>query len=233
VFSASVQRASKGLWRSNRIVAIAEGAHPEDARAGEFEQGRRGWKKYGCLIPVSKNVCARSTRLSVKQCELQEYNFAPDRWFSKDTAPDAVPPKLAAHFSRYPRRREAASRISRHVQRRVISATVRLDDDFNILIEGHEEPQQAFDGERPEIAAEHFRDIGLLDAEQIGGRGLFQTALFHDAVDLEDKLGLDQMLIGVLHTEILEHVPASGLISFFIAHGCLSLLSVRPRAAVA
>jgi hypothetical protein len=52
---------------------------------------------------------------------------------------------------------------------------------------------------------------------------MFQAALFHDGADLEDQLCLDQMLTGILHAEILEHVPASGLVSFFVAP-CFSLL---------
>jgi hypothetical protein len=62
--------------------------------------------------------------------------------------------------------------------RRQLAVTRRFYHDFNVLIEGHEEAHQAVDGKRPEIAAQHFRDIGLLDAEQIGGLGLFQAALF-------------------------------------------------------
>jgi hypothetical protein len=30
-----------------------EGGHVEDSRMREFEEGRRGWKKCGCLIHVS------------------------------------------------------------------------------------------------------------------------------------------------------------------------------------
>lgn len=30
-----------------------EGKHPEDSRSGEFEEGRRGWKKCACVVHVS------------------------------------------------------------------------------------------------------------------------------------------------------------------------------------
>jgi hypothetical protein len=36
------------LYRRHRIDC--EGNHPEDSRSGEFEEGRRGWKKCACLI---------------------------------------------------------------------------------------------------------------------------------------------------------------------------------------
>ena len=39
------------LYRRHRIDC--EGNHPEDSRSGEFEEGRRGWKKCACLIHAS------------------------------------------------------------------------------------------------------------------------------------------------------------------------------------
>ena len=46
---------------------------------------------------------------------------------------------------------------------------MRFYDDFNILVERHEEAQKAFDGKLPELPTEHFGDIGLFNAEQTGG----------------------------------------------------------------
>src|SRR6266480_4526023 len=39
------------LYRRHRKEC--EGGHPEDYRSGEFEEGRRGWKKCACLIHAS------------------------------------------------------------------------------------------------------------------------------------------------------------------------------------
>ena len=39
------------LYRRHRKEC--EGGHPEDSRSGEFEEGRRGWKKCACLIHAS------------------------------------------------------------------------------------------------------------------------------------------------------------------------------------
>jgi hypothetical protein len=93
---------------------------------------------------------------------------------------------------------------------RALSAAVFLDYDFHILVESDEEAQQALHGKLPELAAQHFGDVGLFDAEEIGGFGLLQAAFFHEAVDLEHELRLDQVLLRVRHAQILEHVPASG-----------------------
>jgi hypothetical protein len=114
---------------------------------------------------------------------------------------------------------KAASVLLGHVQRRgAVPVTVRAHDDFNVLIEFHQEPQQPFNRELPELAAQHLRDIGLADAEQRGGLGLFHAALFHDGVDLEDQLRLDQMIFRIRYADILEDIPAPDLIPFD-AHG--------------
>jgi len=39
------------LYRRRRKEC--EGGHPEDARTGEFEEGRRGWKRCACVIHVA------------------------------------------------------------------------------------------------------------------------------------------------------------------------------------
>jgi hypothetical protein len=101
--------------------------------------------------------------------------------------------------------------------RSVVSITVRLYDDLHILIEGYEKAQKSLNGKLPELAAQHFGYIGLTDAEQIGGLDLFQSAFFQDSVDLEHKLRLDQMFLCIGHADVLEHVAASGFVSF-LAH---------------
>src|SRR6202035_5666060 len=102
--------------------------------------------------------------------------------------------------------------------RSIAPVTMRFYHDFNILIECHEKAQKALDGKLPEIAAQHLGYIGLADSKQIGRLDLFQAALFHERVDLEDKLRLDEMLLRIRNAEILEHIPAAGFVSFF-AHG--------------
>jgi hypothetical protein len=50
-----VQREYTVAWPSTSIDATArcEGSHTEDTRTGQFEEGRRGWKKCACMIHVS------------------------------------------------------------------------------------------------------------------------------------------------------------------------------------
>src|ERR1700722_3046259 len=87
---------------------------------------------------------------------------------------------------------------------------VRLHDNLHVLIQRHQKPQQAFDGELAEVAAQHFRDIGLADSEQIGRFHLLESAFLQDRVNLEYELRLDQVLFGVGHADILEYVAAAG-----------------------
>jgi len=52
---------------------------------------------------------------------------------------------------------------------------VRPDDDFNILIERHEETQKTLNGKLMEFAAQHFGNVGLADSEESGRLNLFQA----------------------------------------------------------
>src|ERR1017187_5300905 len=107
------------------------------------------------------------------------------------------------------------------MQGRSVAPVMRLDDDLHILIERHEKAQQALNGKLPELTAQHLGYVGLADAQQIGRLDLFQATLFHERVDLEYKLRLDEMLFRIRRAEILEHVPAADFVSLF-AHGSIS-----------
>jgi hypothetical protein len=48
------------LYRRHRKEC--EGSHPEDTRTGQFEEGRRGWKKCACLIHVSGTLGGKFNR---------------------------------------------------------------------------------------------------------------------------------------------------------------------------
>jgi|ERR1039458_6001894 hypothetical protein len=58
------------LYRRHRTEC--EGAHPEDARSGEFEESRRGWKKCGCLIHVSGTLGGKFNRRQTGKADWDE-----------------------------------------------------------------------------------------------------------------------------------------------------------------
>src|SRR5271165_1030589 len=58
------------LYRRHRKEC--EGAHPEDTRTGEFEEGRRGWKKCGCLIHVSGTLGGKFSRRQTGKTDWDE-----------------------------------------------------------------------------------------------------------------------------------------------------------------
>jgi hypothetical protein len=104
----------------------------------------------------------------------------------------------------------------------VAPAPVRLHDDLDILIERHQKAQKALNGKLPEIAAQHLGDVGLFDPEKIGSLNLFQAAIFHDCVDFENELRLNQVLCGVRHADVFEDIPAPGFVSQ-LPHGSFTL----------
>ncbi len=53
---------------------------------------------------------------------------------------------------------------------------MRFHNNLDILIERHQEAQQAFDRELAELSAQHLRYIGLADSEQISGLDLLEAA---------------------------------------------------------
>jgi hypothetical protein len=94
----------------------------------------------------------------------------------------------------------------------VFFVLVGLYDDVHVVIEGDREAQQALDGELAEVAAQHLGDIGLADSEQGSGLDLFQATLFHDPIDLENQLGLDEMFLGIGQAKVFERVAASDFV---------------------
>jgi len=48
------------LYRRHRKEC--EGSHTEETRTGQFEEGRRGWKKCACMIHVSGTLGGKFSR---------------------------------------------------------------------------------------------------------------------------------------------------------------------------
>ena len=97
-----------------------------------------------------------------------------------------------------------------------------FDNDLDILPKRYKETQQTFDRKLPKLPAQHFGDIGLANAKQTCSFDLFQAALFHNRVNLQHQLRLDQMLFGIGKAEVSEDIVASFFI-ICVAHGFLSL----------
>jgi hypothetical protein len=51
--------------------------------------------------------------------------------------------------------------------------------------------------------------VRLLDTEDLTGFGLLEAALLDDAVDLESKLGLQELLFGMGETEVGKNISAT------------------------
>jgi integrase len=57
-----------------------EGKHAEDSRSGEFEEGRRGWKKCACLIHVSGTLGRRFSRKQTGKSDWDEAKAVVATW---------------------------------------------------------------------------------------------------------------------------------------------------------
>jgi integrase len=58
------------LYRRHRKEC--EGEHPEDFRSGQFEEGRRGWKKCACLIHISGTLAGKFNRKQTGRSDWDE-----------------------------------------------------------------------------------------------------------------------------------------------------------------
>jgi integrase len=68
------------LYRRHRKEC--EGGHAEDSRSGEFDEGRRGWKKCGCLIHVSGTLGGQFSRKQNGKANWEEAKAVAAVWES-------------------------------------------------------------------------------------------------------------------------------------------------------
>jgi hypothetical protein len=68
------------LYRRHRKAC--EGAHAEDFRSGEFDEGRRGWKKCRCLIHVSGTLGGQFGRKRTGKSNWEEAKAVAAAWES-------------------------------------------------------------------------------------------------------------------------------------------------------
>ena len=87
------------LYRRHRLEC--EGGQEEDARSGEFEEGRRGWKKCACLIHVSGTLGRKFSRKQTGKSDWDEAKAvvavwqAAQSWEGLAQINEAVPPTPA------------------------------------------------------------------------------------------------------------------------------------------
>ena len=66
------------LYRRHRIEC--EGGHPEDSRTGEFEEGRRNWKRCGCLIHIAGTLGGKFSRKQTGKALWDEAKAVAAEW---------------------------------------------------------------------------------------------------------------------------------------------------------
>lgn len=81
------------LYRRHRKEC--EGGHPEDARSGEFEEGRRGWKKCACLIHVSGTLGGKFNRKQTGKSDWDEAKSLVASWETTNSWDGKVEPTPA------------------------------------------------------------------------------------------------------------------------------------------
>jgi hypothetical protein len=65
-----------------RLRQKREAGHPEDSKSGEFEEGRRGWKRCGCPIHASGDIRSKFKRQSTGQWEWDAAESVAAQWES-------------------------------------------------------------------------------------------------------------------------------------------------------
>jgi integrase len=87
-----------GLKLYRRHRKECEGGHAEDARSGEFEEGRRGWKRCSCIIHASGTIGGKFQRRQTGKTNWDEARVVAAGWERAQswdgqvmTAPAAAP----------------------------------------------------------------------------------------------------------------------------------------------
>ena len=81
------------LYRRHRTEC--EGEHAEDSRSGEFEEGRRGWKKCACLIHVSGTLGGKFSRKQTGKSDWDEARAVVAVWETARSWDGPVPAEPA------------------------------------------------------------------------------------------------------------------------------------------
>lgn len=83
------------LYRRHRTECKA--GRPEDSKSGQFEEGRRGWKRCACLIHATGSIAGKFSRQSTGKWDWEQANSIAAAWESagswppKGTSPEPKP----------------------------------------------------------------------------------------------------------------------------------------------
>jgi integrase len=91
------------LYRRHRLEC--EGDHAEDSKSGEFEEGRRGWKKCSCLIHISGTLGGKFNRKQTGKSRWDEAKVIAAAWEQAQSWGDKpfIPASVATEKPQAPR----------------------------------------------------------------------------------------------------------------------------------
>ena len=89
-----------------------------------------------------------------------------------------------------------------------LSLTRGLYGDLHVLAEGGEKIHETLNGKRAGTIAHQGGNVRLLDAENLAGFSLLEAAFFDEAVDLQSKLGFQELLLGMWEAKVGKNIAA-------------------------
>jgi hypothetical protein len=84
-----------------------------------------------------------------------------------------------------------------------------LHGDLDVLAEGGEKVHEALDRKGTGAVAHQGRNVRLLDPEDLASFGLLKASTFNEAVNLQGKLGLQELLFGTGETKVGKNISAA------------------------
>jgi hypothetical protein len=111
---------------------------------------------------------------------------------------------------------------------RLSRSAVRPSGDFHVLIKHGEHAHEALHGKALIVAAEDVRQVGLLDADQLGSRYLCQLARLDEPLKLNNESGLKLMFLSVGEAEVSKNVATADFVGgqSLLGHALASLVAL-------
>lgn len=98
------------LYRRHRKEC--EGGHPEDSRSGEFEEGRRGWKRCSCLIHASGTLDGKFKRQQTGKVHWDDATATAAEWQTAKSWSGGVEARRAEFAPEVPQKEKARITIT-------------------------------------------------------------------------------------------------------------------------